>query len=140
MPFDVRASVASCRAPNAERRTPNAERVEDAVPDIMLDLGRLRATGEGLRASIREFENATNTADGLEQAVGRPDDRTRLRDRAHAFEGDWNDRRAILIENLAKVQEQLEAIVDGWTDWDVDTASELTCGPAAGPQPEPVLR
>jgi hypothetical protein len=135
MRFDVRTSVASCRAPNAER-------VEDAVPDIMLDLGRLRATGEGLRASIREFENATNTADGLEQAVGRPDDRTRLRDRAHDFEGDWNDRRAILTENLAKVQEQLEAIVDGWSDWDVETASQMTCGPgpAAGPQREAVLR
>lgn len=110
------------------------------MPDIMLDLGRLRATGEGLRASIREFENATNTADGLEQAIGRPDDRTRLRDRAHDFEGDWNDRRAVLTQNLVKVQEQLEAIVDGWTAWDVETASEPACGPAPGPQREAVLR
>lgn len=96
------------------------------MPDIMLDLGRLRATGDGLRASIREFENATNTADGLEQVIGRPDDRVRLRDRAHDFEGDWNDRRAILTENLAKVQEQLEAIVDGWTEWDAETCGQLT--------------
>lgn len=99
------------------------------MPDIMLDLERLRATNEGLKASITEFENAANTTDGLEQAIGRPDDRTGLRDKAHDFEGDWNDRRATLAENLTKIQEQLEAIVNGWTDWDVETASQLSPEP-----------
>lgn len=105
------------------------------MQDIMLDLERLRAADAGLRASIAEFENASKTADGLEQAIGRPDDRTRLRDRAHDFEGDWNDRRAILTENLAKVQEQLEAIIAGWTDWDAETCAQLSSQPTtAAPQ------
>ena len=105
------------------------------MPDIMLDLERLRAADAGLRASIAEFEDAAKTADGLEQAIGRPDDRTRLRDTAHDFEGDWNDRRATLTENLTKIQEQLAAIIDGWTDWDVETSDRLTAQPTtAGSQ------
>ena len=105
------------------------------MPDIMLDLERLRAADEGLRASIAEFEHASQTTDGLERAIGRPDDRTRLRDRAHDFEGEWNDRRAILTENLAKVKEHLEAIIAGWSDWDVEACAGLTGQPTtAGSQ------
>lgn len=104
------------------------------MPDIMLDLQRLRAANDGLRASITEFENAAKTTDGLERAIGTPDDRTRLRDRAHDFEGDWNDRRATLTENLAKIQGQLQAIVDGWTDWDIETSTQLAAEPANATQ------
>jgi hypothetical protein len=96
----------------------------------MLDLQRLRAANEGLRASVAEFEDAARTTDGLERAIGRPDDRSRLRDRAHDFEGDWNDRRATLTENLSKIQEQLQAIVDGWTEWDVETSNQLAAEPS----------
>lgn len=105
------------------------------MPDIMLDLERLRAADAGLRASIAEFEDAAKTADGLEQAIGRPDDRTRLRDTAHDFEGDWNDRRATLTENLTKIQEQLAAIIDGWTEWDLDTCAQLSSQPTGTSAP-----
>lgn len=93
--------------------------------DIMLDLERLRAAKEGLSASIDEFETAAQTNDALEDAVGRPDDRTRLRDVAHDFESAWNDKREALKDNLKNIEERLTSIIDNWTDWDAQTAADL---------------
>lgn len=95
------------------------------MADIMLDLARLQETQTGLSAAITEFENAAKTNDGLEESIGRPDDRTALRDKASDFEGSWNDKRGKLQENLTNILEQLTSIVDGWTEWDCQTASDL---------------
>lgn len=95
------------------------------MTDIMLDLERLREARTGLRASIEAFSEAASFTDGIERAIGRPDDRGSLRDKAHDFEGKWNDKRDALAENLQNIEEQLSSIVDGWTEWDSQTAADL---------------
>ncbi len=86
--------------------------------DVMLDLERLRTTQAGLDASIAELSNASKINDGLEHSIGRPDDRSGLRDKASDFESDWDDKRDKLDENLKNIQEQLKSILDGWADWE----------------------
>lgn len=96
--------------------------------DIMLDLDRLREAQRGLRTSIDEFENASKTNDDLEKAVDRPDDRGELRDIAHDFEGAWNDKRDALQDNLKGIEDTLTSIIDNWTEWDTQTAADLSSG------------
>jgi len=91
----------------------------------MLDLERLTTAQEGLRASIEAFTEASSFTDQLEQAIGRPDDRGALRDKTHDFEGAWNDKRDALAENLQNIADQLTSIIDGWTEWDCETAADL---------------
>lgn len=91
--------------------------------DIMLDLERMRELHRGLTVSIGEFENAGDTNDQLESAIGNPDGRDALRDKAHDFEGKWNDKRGKLLENLQGIDESLRGIIDTWTTWDTDTAA-----------------
>ncbi|MDY0908378.1 hypothetical protein [Microbacterium sp. CFBP9034] len=102
------------------------------MADIMLNLERLRETKEGLTATVAEFENAAKTNDGLEGSIGRPDDRRELRDKASDFESAWNDKRGKLQENLANILEQLTGIIDGWDEWDRDTAGSLDGAEATG--------
>ena len=92
----------------------------------MLDLERLTAAQEGLRASITAFTDAASFTDGIEQAIQRPDDRGALRDRAHDFEGAWNGKREALTENLQNITDQLQSILDGWNEWDTSTAADLS--------------
>ncbi|GAA5035277.1 hypothetical protein ACFQRL_00650 [Microbacterium fluvii] len=96
--------------------------------DIMLDLERLRTTQAGLKASIAEFESAGKINDDLEEAVGRPDDRGELRGKVGDFESSWDGKRGKLTENLQGILDQLTSIVDGWTEWDTSTASDLDSG------------
>lgn len=94
--------------------------------DIMLDLGRLRETLAGLDVSIKAFDNAAAVNNDLEQAVANPDGRDSLRHKVGEFESAWNRKRGKLTENLNGVRDQLDAIITGWSDWDTDTAAELS--------------
>lgn len=102
------------------------------MADIMLDLERLREARDGLTATVAEFKNASNTNDGLEASIGRPDDRRELRDKASEFESAWDGKRDKLRENLENILEQLTGIVDGWDEWDRDTACSLEGAEATG--------
>lgn len=93
--------------------------------DIMLDLERLRSTKQGLTASIEAFESAAATNDTLEVAVGRPDGRSELRSKVSDFESDWKSNRGKLQKNLDEILKQLNGIIDGWSQWDVDTANGM---------------
>ena len=95
------------------------------MADIMLDLERLQTAREGLAAAIAEFEEASKINTGLEKDIGRPDDRTALRDKASDFESKWDGKRGKLSENLSNIHEQLSSIVDGWQEWDAETAADI---------------
>lgn len=95
------------------------------MTDIMLDLERLREAKAGIDAAIAEFKDASSINDGLEQDIDRPDDRSELRDKASDFESAWNGKRDKLRENLENIQEQLTGIIDGWAEWDTETAAEF---------------
>ncbi|SDS22863.1 hypothetical protein [Agrococcus carbonis] len=90
--------------------------------DIMLDLERMRELHRGLTITVAEFEAAGRTNDRLESAIGNPDGRSALRDKAHDFEGRWNDKREKLLTNLDGIDESLRTIIEQWTAWDADTA------------------
>ncbi len=96
------------------------------MTDVMLDLAKLTETRDGLAASIQAFRTASDFASGLKDAVDRPDDRSVLRDKVDAFESDWNDRRDDLLEAIEGIHEHIVGIIDGWTQWDVDTAHAFT--------------
>jgi len=102
------------------------------MADIMLDLARLRETKAGLTATVAEFQDAAAINNGLESSVGRPDDRTALREKASDFESAWNGKRGKLEENLANILEQLTSIIDGWDEWDRQTACDLEGAQATG--------
>lgn len=102
------------------------------MADIMLDLERLRETKTGLATTVAEFKDAAKTNDDLEAAIGRPDERRELQDKAADFESAWNDKRGKLKENLENILEQLTGIIDGWDEWDRDTACDLEGATATG--------
>ncbi|MGX1793023.1 hypothetical protein ACWIDW_08785 [Microbacterium sp. NPDC055312] len=93
--------------------------------DIMLDLERLRKTKSGLKESVDAFEAAAATNDQLEQAIGKPDGRSELRSRVSDFESDWKSNRGKLQKNLDEILKQLTGIIDGWDEWDTNTAADL---------------
>jgi hypothetical protein len=96
------------------------------MSDIMLDRERLRTANEGLTNAIAEFTGAAKNNDGLENSIGRPDDRGSLRDKASDFESSWNAKREALLENLTGIQEHLQGIIDGWDTMDTQAAAGLT--------------
>ena len=96
------------------------------MTDVMRDLAKLTETRDGLAASIQAFRTAADFVGGLKEAVDRPDDRSVLRDKVEAFESDWNDRRGALLEAIEGIHEHIVGIIDGWTQWDVDTSRALT--------------
>lgn len=93
--------------------------------DIMLDLAQLKDAKRGLEAAIGEFDQAANTNDDLEGAIKRPDGRGDLLNQVIDFEVAWRDKRGKLQENLTNIRDQLTSIIDGWSEWDTSTASEL---------------
>lgn len=93
--------------------------------DIMLDLEQLRTAKTGLTASIEAFESASATNDALESAVGKPDGRSELRNKVSDFESDWKSNRSKLQKNLDEILTQLTGIIDGWEEWDAETASGM---------------
>ncbi|UJP09177.1 hypothetical protein L2X99_12060 [Microbacterium sp. KUDC0406] len=93
--------------------------------DVMLDLERLRTAKSGLQASVDAFEAAAATNDTLESAIGRPDGRSGLRSKVSDFEDDWKSNRGKLQKNLDEILKQLTGIIDGWNQWDTDTANGM---------------
>jgi hypothetical protein len=93
---------------------------------IWLDMQDLEIVNESLLVSITEFSNVADGNDDFEAAIGNPANRSSLQDRMYDFEADWNNAREDLNENLKKVQEHLQKIVDGFNQLDADLNSSLT--------------
>lgn len=72
-----------------------------------------------------EFDQASSRRSELDQAIGQPYDRGELQSLAGTFESGWDDRRNKLNEGLKKVSEHSKALLDGFGDFDTETAAEL---------------
>jgi hypothetical protein len=92
---------------------------------IWLNMQDLDDVAAGLTTTIDEFKNASSNNDRAEDAVGRPDDRSELRDKLNDFEDAWNDKREALTENLEGLLEQLNAVITGWRDFDKGVRDSL---------------
>lgn len=104
------------------------------MPDLYLNMQALDDVLAGLATSISEFDEASEISRGLQDAVGRPDDRGSLRSKVDAFESDWNNTRGQLKDALDEIRGHLQGIVDGWRDWDAEAAAALQSN---GPDNDP---
>ncbi|SDH36499.1 hypothetical protein [Agrococcus jejuensis] len=93
--------------------------------DVLVKFEDLRTLNEYLVTIVGEFDAAEGRADRLEEAIGDPFGRDRLREAVEDFEDRWDDKRDELRDDLKKVQEHVQGVLDGFTDWDVETAKGM---------------
>jgi hypothetical protein len=97
-----------------------------AVGDgVLIKYTELKAVGDNLKKIIEELKEASNRADVLEDAIGDPYGKNKLREAAEEFEDGWDDRRGKLLEDIEKVEQHVAGVLEGFEEWDTDTASEM---------------
>ncbi|MEJ3404461.1 hypothetical protein WDJ51_06930 [Rathayibacter sp. YIM 133350] len=95
------------------------------MSDVLISFSVLNQLNGSLKQILVELEEAEEREGDLQDAIGRPCGRDKLRDRAHDFEGSWDDKRSKLKEDLGKVQQHVEQAGQGWQDWDTKAANSL---------------
>ena len=101
------------------------ERKGQPVSDVYVKISELETVVSQLGSIIYEFDNATDRSEALEAAIGDPFHRGDLREKAEDFEERWDDKRGDLKESLEKVKEHVQGVIDGFTDWDSETALQF---------------
>lgn len=96
--------------------------MEDGV-DIPLE--SMSQLNQALKDIVVEFDEAGSSTRALLDAIGRPFGRGELREDADEFEGAWDDKRETLKGHLVKLQEQVEGVRTGWSDFDRDLAAQM---------------
>lgn len=94
--------------------------------DFYIDLGQLNTVKDELAKITKEFEDAEDNADDLEDAIGDPYGRNELREAAEDFEDRWNHKRDELKDSLNDVLEHIKGVVENVEKWDADTAIQLS--------------
>ncbi len=95
------------------------------MADILIKISELETVKRSLDSIVEEFENATDSSEDLEADIGDPFDRSDLRDKACDFEERWDDKRGDLKESLKKVSEHIKGVIDGFENWDSETALQF---------------
>lgn len=94
--------------------------------DFYISLGQLNTVKDQLSKITKEFEDAEDNADDLEDAIGDPYGRSELREAAEDFEDRWNHKRDELNDSLKEVLEHVKGVIDNVEKWDTDTAIQLS--------------
>jgi hypothetical protein len=94
--------------------------------DVEIPYEVLNELNGSLKQIIVEFEKAGSRSNALESAIGNPLGRNSLRDEADRFEGDWDDKRETLRQDVVDTQRHVEDVGKGWADWDLEASKELT--------------
>lgn len=76
-----------------------------------------------LKDIVAELEGAADRADALEDAIGDPYGKNRLREAVEGFEDRWNNKRKNLAADIKKVQEHVQGVLEGFERWDAETAA-----------------
>jgi len=92
---------------------------------IWVKYDELSRVNDQLKSIVEELNEAASRTDAVEEAVGTPYGKNRLRQRVHDFEGRWDDKRKELSGDIDKVQKHVQGVLDGLKDWDQQTASEM---------------
>lgn len=95
------------------------------MSDVLISYEILNQLNGSLKQILVEFEEASHRSDVLEGAIAEPCGRNTLKHRASDFESGWDDRRSKLKEDLAKVQEHVEQVGEGWQNWDTEASKSL---------------
>ncbi|MBO9625078.1 MAG: hypothetical protein J7484_01735 [Microbacterium sp.] len=92
---------------------------------IWVKYDELSRMNDQLKAIVEELEQAASRTDAVQDAIGIPYGKARLRQRVHDFEGRWDDKRKDLKSEIDKVQKHVQGVLDGLKDWDQKTASKM---------------
>lgn len=92
------------------------------MADVSIKIAELDTVATSLSKIVEEFEQASSRADKLEDAIGDPFGRNDLREAAEDFEDRWNNKRDELKDALQDIQEHVKGVVDGFQNWDSETA------------------
>ena len=76
-----------------------------------------------LKDIVAELEGAADRADTLEDAIGDPYGKNTLREAVEDFEDRWNNKRKNLAADIKKVQEHVQGVLEGFEQWDAETAA-----------------
>ena len=76
--------------------------------DVLIKFDDLSTLNDYLKTIVTEFDSAEDRADVLEDR--------------------WDDKRDELRDGIKKVQEHVQGVIDGFTDWDVETAASMSQG------------
>ena len=95
------------------------------MADVKIKIETLSRIQTQLNAIVDEFENATGNSEALEAAIGNPYGRGELRDKAQDFEERWDDKRDDLKESLEDLRKHVKGVVDGFENWDSETALQF---------------
>lgn len=93
--------------------------------DVLVKFADLTTLNDALKKIVEEFDSAEKRADVLESAIGDPYGRNDLREAVEDFEDRWDDKRDELRDGIKKVQEHVQGVIEGFTDWDVETAASM---------------
>jgi len=92
---------------------------------VWINFATLDRTSTQLKNIVSELEGAGGLADELAAAIGRPYGKGALSDKVGDFESRWDDRRRDLIRDVTKIQEHVQGVLDGFSDWDSETAAGM---------------
>lgn len=95
------------------------------MADVKIKIETLSRIATQLDSIVSEFENATSQSEELEADIGNPYDRGDLRDKAQDFEERWDDKRDELKDSLKELHEHVKGVVDGFENWDSETALQF---------------
>lgn len=95
------------------------------MPDVRIKIDTLAKVVDQLNEIVGEFDNATSQSEELEADIGNPFGRSELRDKACEFEERWNDKRGDLKESLDDLRKHVKGVVDGFENWDSETALQF---------------
>ena len=95
------------------------------MADVKIKVETLSRIATQLDSIVNEFENATSQGEALEADIGNPYGRGDLRDKAQDFEERWDDKRDDLKDSLKELHEHVKGVVDGFENWDSETALQF---------------
>ncbi|MBC7278224.1 flagellar protein FlgN [Nocardioides sp.] len=95
------------------------------MADVKINIETLDRIASQLDAIVTEFENATSNSEELEAAIAKPYGRSELREKAQDFEERWDGKREKLKESLDELHKHVKGVVDGFTNWDSETALQF---------------
>ncbi|MDF2574194.1 MAG: flagellar protein FlgN [Agromyces sp.] len=93
---------------------------------VLIPYEVLNELNGSLKQIIVEFEKAGSRSNDLEQAIATPYGRSSLRDEADRFEGDWDDKRETLKQDIEEIQKHVEEVGTAWSNWDTEASASLS--------------
>ena len=92
------------------------------MPDLRVDLDRMRTVGSDLHRVAGEFEQADVRSDGIADATGHAG----LADAVRSFAHSWNDTREEMTGSVRALGDAAAAIADGFGQTDANLAAALS--------------